>query len=580
MDIKRWLCACTIATCSISSAYALDPIDSVDLNGNVVTNTSLDDWQNINLGVSSANVSTGVIADLPPKTIFWKGGSKDTLDVTEWWYRDGSVPDKDDLRNGYAAAYFLPTANGDKDLVIYFGAERYANTGDAIMGFWFFQDKVGPGENNKFTGQHIENDLFVIMEYPQGSNSEPFVQIMRWVNGGGDISENLELLYSSGDAGAKCGTDHDPEVACAITNTGGELAGVANGLWAYQSKAGDPDTYPAESFFEGRVNVSKAFANIGPIPCFSSFMIETRSSRSETAQLKDFLGGDFPLCSISVTKTCQASELTADNKFVIDYSIMLTNTGIGNIGTNETITIDDMPSHAAAFQLSNSVVNYDDDVEGWAPNETLTVTGQYISAINGGSNTVDAAVSFGKASITSDQYSVGCDSLALSPMLSIDKTCSLSLDDQGDYVTVRKDYEITVCNTGDVPLDVTLTDSEDTTLDKGFSLDFAKQCLTSNDCSAGNTCEQLDPEDISSPYVCMNSDSVIEGYFGGAVCDVTMANYLPNTIPSGTDGMLSNTANAKATSPITDTGILETEGNSATADCNLCPLTPVEAPQQ
>lgn len=565
MNCKKWLLACAVAAMSATSAYAIDPADSVELDGNVVKQGVLDDWQNINMGAHNADVATGVISDMPPATIFWKGGSKDTRDVTEWWYKDGSVPDKDDLRNGYAAAYFLPKSGGGDDLVFYFGAERYANTGDAIMGFWFFQDNVGPGPNNRFTGAHIENDLFVIMEYPQGSNAEPFVQVMRWVDSGGDISDNLELLFSSGDAGAKCTTDSDPGVACAITNDGIEDAGVFNGLWPYQSKSGGANEYPPESFFEGRVNVSQAFANVGvfDIPCFSSFMIETRSSRSETAQLKDFLGGEFPLCSIAVTKTCGAAELNANNKFVIDYSIMLTNTGVGSIGVGETITIDDAPSDGAAFQLSDLVANYDDDANGWAPNEMLTVTGQYISDVNGGTNTVDASVSFGSAQITADQYTATCDSLALSPALTIVKNCDLYLVDQTGSYAVNKDYGITVCNTGDAPLDVILTDSVDTALNAQFSLDFAKACLSDNDCSAGYTC--------NGDLFC-EKEGVLEGNFGGNVCNLTTGNYLPDAAPAGEFGSLSNIANAKATSPVVDTGILGAVGNSDTASCDLCPF--------
>ncbi|KFZ38827.1 hypothetical protein HR45_05325 [Shewanella mangrovi] len=555
-----WACALTVFGVQAT-------VDKVELDGNVVKQTTLDDWQNINLGTSMANVTTGVIDDLPPATIFWKGGSKDTQDVTEWWYKDGSVPDKDDLRNGYAAAYFIDNGAGSDDLVFYFGAERYANNGDAVMGFWFFQDKVGTGPNNRFTGQHQENDLFIIMEYPQDSNSVPFVQVMRWVNSGGDVAENLELLYASGNAGAKCLTAGDSGIACAITNETPELAGVANGLWPYENKEGIANTYPYESFFEGRLNVSKAFAEVGitEIPCFSSFLIETRSSRSETAQLKDFLGGDFPLCSIAITKTCGATELTGSNQFRIDYTLTLTNTGVGSIGSGETVTIDDSPSDGTAFSVSQDVSAFANGADGWSPNEMLTYSGYYISNVNGGTNTVDASVSFGSASIDADQYTATCDSLALSPMLSIVKNCSVSLEETGGVVALRKDYDITVCNTGDAPLDVTLTDSVDTNLNAAFSLDFAKQCLTDSDCGSGYSCD-------TNTLMCTNTDGDLEGNFGGDVCNVTTDNYLPSTLPTGSSGTLSNTATAKATSPVVDTGDLATIGNSDTASCDLCPL--------
>lgn len=552
--------------CCIAAPFATPAFnDPVELDGNAISNGG-DDWQNINLGTSQALVSTGVISDAPPATIFWKGGSKDDNDVTQWWYKDGSVPDKDDLRNGYGAAYMVANDQGTEDLVFYFGAERFANTGDAIMGFWFFQDQVGPDGNNRFTGQHTENDLFVIMEYPQGANAEPFVQVMRWVSNGGDVTNNLELLYSS--ESAKCGTPSDDGTACAITNVNPELAGSANGLWEYQSKSGSANTYPVESFFEGRLNVSKALNNsdlgISDLPCFSSFLIETRSSRSETAQLKDFLGKQFNLCSIAVTKTCAATELTQDNQFKTDYSMMLTNTGIGTIGSAEIITLNDAPGDGQPFSISVGVSDFTNGTDGWNPDETLIYTGSYVSGTNGGSNTVDASVSFGNAQITASQYTTACDAIELSPMLTIAKSCALSLEEQNALVAVRKDYDIRVCNQGDVPLDVNVTDSMDTSLNESYALDFPRQCSQDSDCSSGFSC--------SDGQFCTDNNGDYEGFFGGSVCQVTTGNYLPGTIPTGENGTLANTATATATSPVVDTGLLGTLGNSATASCTLCPL--------
>ncbi|MCH1928633.1 hypothetical protein L9G16_00360 [Shewanella sp. A25] len=563
------LLACALSVFGVQAVTQ----DKVELDGNVVQDQvpQLDDWSNINLGISGASVVTGVYDDLPPKTIFWKGGSKDTSDVTEWWYRDGSVPDKDDIRNGYAAAYFIE--NGDtptsKDLVFYFGAERYANNGDAIMGFWFFQDKVGTDGNNRFTGEHKENDLFIIMEYPQDSNSKPFVQVMRWVNSGGDVSNNLEILYQSTELfGAKCGSVGDlNRIACAITNEEEIPAGPANGLWPYENKDGIPNVYPHESFFEGRLNVSKAFedAGITEIPCFSSFMIETRSSRSETAQLKDFVTGEFPLCSIAITKTCSVTELTAQNAFKVDYTLSLTNTGVGSIDSSESISIKDTPSNATEFDITQAVSAFANGADGWAPNEMLTYSGSYTSSVNGGANTVEASVSFGSSSISADPYTIGCDSLTLSPMLSIAKNCSVSLEESGGLVVLKKDYDITVCNTGEAPLDVNLTDTADTALAASFDLDIPKQCLTNEDCGEGYSCD-------GDSSMCKNLSGDIEGKFGGDVCVVTLSSFYPSALPSGTAGTLTNTATAKATSPVVDTGPLATVGNSATANCDLCPL--------
>jgi hypothetical protein len=37
--------------------------------------------------------------------------------LTKWKHKDGSVPDKDDITNAYAAAY----TNDEDEIIIYFG---------------------------------------------------------------------------------------------------------------------------------------------------------------------------------------------------------------------------------------------------------------------------------------------------------------------------------------------------------------------------------------------------------------------------------------------------------------------------
>ncbi|NMV11847.1 hypothetical protein HKB26_01215, partial [Vibrio parahaemolyticus] len=101
-------------------------------------------------------------------------------DISEWSHKDGSVPDKDDLTNAYAAAYGVDNGGGGSDLVIYFGADRFANVGDAFMGFWFFQDDVQALDDGSFSGQHVVGDVLVLIDYPQGANDEPYAALVTW----------------------------------------------------------------------------------------------------------------------------------------------------------------------------------------------------------------------------------------------------------------------------------------------------------------------------------------------------------------------------------------------------------------
>src|SRR6185503_835004 len=63
--------------------------------------------------------------------------------------------------------------------------------------------------------------------------------------------------------------------------------------WPYQAK-GKPaaNTFPAGAFFEGGIDLG-CLTGAGVSACFSNFILETRSSASVTASLKDFLIGHF-----------------------------------------------------------------------------------------------------------------------------------------------------------------------------------------------------------------------------------------------------------------------------------------------
>ncbi|WP_411021251.1 hypothetical protein, partial [Salmonella sp. ZJJH19_0069] len=70
--------------------------------------------------------------------------------------------------------------------------------------------------------------------------------------------------------------------------------------WDYLAKTGETTTIPTESFVEGRLNLSALLNDefgISDIPCFSSFLVESRASRSIDASLADFVVGSFSLCS-------------------------------------------------------------------------------------------------------------------------------------------------------------------------------------------------------------------------------------------------------------------------------------------
>ena len=113
--------------------------------------------------------TTGVLHDHDQRTIFWKGGSKDIRDVTQWEWTSGAVPDKDEISHAGAAAYKV-----NSDLIMYIFADRFSNDGDAEMGAWFFQDAVDTVENpnrpgqGSFSGRHKNGDILWLGHFSGG----------------------------------------------------------------------------------------------------------------------------------------------------------------------------------------------------------------------------------------------------------------------------------------------------------------------------------------------------------------------------------------------------------------------------
>ena len=432
-----------------SSARAIEPghsspgseppaaaIDVFELDGNPAQSLlGMEDWANLVGGTGNFLAFTGVVADPGQDTIF-AGGPKDIQDMDKWtWKNNGGFPDKNDITNAFAAAYDV-----DGDLIVYFGADRYSNAGDAYLGFWFFKDRIGLNPNGTFAGRHQIGDILVLLNYPQGTSSLPEVMVLEWNPAQQDVATNLHLLY--GGAGARCGSV-PPSTACAITNARAEPA-----PWAYQAKSGAPNVFPPESFFEGGVNLSVL---LGGTACFSSFMAETRSSTSVTAALKDFVLGEFPVCDIAVTKTCDVVAFTPDfQSFVVDFTATVTNSGAGTFPAGAQVRVVDdagTPGVAADDVVVNRTLQ-----APLAPGGQLSVGGRFTSPQNPPFNRVTASITTAEATIQAEAFGVECDPLQLNPRLALSSMCSLVLESSAGLLVVRVDFTGSVQNTGNLPL--------------------------------------------------------------------------------------------------------------------------------
>jgi hypothetical protein len=276
-----------------------------------------DDWSNIFNGTDSAFVDTGIVADPAPQTIFTGGGSKDDLDITQWKHKDGSVPDKDDITNSYAAAYTL-----GGETFIYFGLDRFAVQGSANVGFWFLQDDVAPipgtpvGSTSTFTGQHQVGDVLVLSEF-SGGGGDILIKIFEWVGAGGDEGGGtLQTLVDLENVSFDCDTTGTLVRACANVNTA--PIPDADIPWDYVPKVGPPNNMPTAAFFEGGINLS---ALLPDEPCIATMVAETRSSFEVNAVLKDLVAADFELCAADISiAPDDVNDLGDTHTFTVDVS--------------------------------------------------------------------------------------------------------------------------------------------------------------------------------------------------------------------------------------------------------------------
>jgi len=97
--------------------------------------------------------STGIMHDHAQASVFTGGGSKDINDISQWKWKNGPVPDKDNIEHAYASAY---------------GVDRFSNSGSAMMGAWFFQEAVQAKPDGSFSGKHKNGDIFWTGEFTGG----------------------------------------------------------------------------------------------------------------------------------------------------------------------------------------------------------------------------------------------------------------------------------------------------------------------------------------------------------------------------------------------------------------------------
>jgi hypothetical protein len=236
----------------------------------------------------------------------------------------GGLPDKDNLLHNFAARYSTPAGP-----VLFFGSDRFDNSGDAQQGFWFFQNSIGLGSNRVgggtgFTGVHRAGDLLVISDFSNGGTTS-IISVYSWdptctrttgSTPGTCGDANLRILATS--TGANCASATAGDTFCGIVNP----INNTTAPWPFTDKSGNT-SYLQGEFYEGGVNLSAlGLANT----CFASVAAETRSSTSTTATLKDFVLGEFGKCE---SKVSTHSSITGS-----------TSIGTGSVSVSDSATVE------------------------------------------------------------------------------------------------------------------------------------------------------------------------------------------------------------------------------------------------
>jgi hypothetical protein len=511
------------------STLAVEHEGLFELDGNAVaTGVPGDDWSVLYGGGGSHNAFTGILHDEPnasgvDSSIF-TGGRKDIQDIDQWAHKMGSSPDKDELTHAYAAAY----NNSAGDLIVYFGADRISNKGDAFMGFWFFKQSIEAKADGSFTGAHTAGDVLVLANYPQSQGAVPEVRVALWDTScnkaanndpiaGECAAKNIRLKFKGA---AVCDGVSNADV-CAITNRESGVNNPTPSPWPYQSKNSDTaNEFPYETFMEGGINLTKL---VGSDSCFSSFMAESRSSSSFTSTLKDFVLDKFELCSIDISKTCsQARVNPTETGYEYDFEGVVTNDGAGSL---YNVLVTDNEANQT-FPLGTILKG-----------DTAIYDGTFESTDNGTQNTVTVTASAtpNGASTVTDNTGADCEGISLSPMIEVSKECTSSFEATANGIIAKVDFSGQVCNT--TPDDLTLIN------------------VSVRDDSGT-------PGDISDDVTVLSGVTL-----AGGACEPYSGSYTPLVFGNPTDQTFSDT--------VTAAGVLKIDSSLATdtasATCPICP---------
>ncbi|TVZ59803.1 putative secreted protein (Por secretion system target) [Flavobacteriaceae bacterium MAR_2010_105] len=175
---------------------------------------------------------------------------------------------------------------------LFFAGDRESNNGSGYIGFWFLLNGSSPTTNANgdkiFDPPHAVGDLLILANFESGGR-DAIVTVLKWVGpGNGTHGNNLSLVLQG--TNAQVGQNNATQTP------------VPNG---FVVPAGQT-VYDYNEFYEGVIDLTEVFDLQDPansqLICSATWMLETRSSKEITADLKDYVAGSFQLApTVKVT---------------------------------------------------------------------------------------------------------------------------------------------------------------------------------------------------------------------------------------------------------------------------------------
>ena len=354
---------------------------------------------------------------------------KDTQDISAWkWGRKSVSSPKTDLAHGFAAAYQdsgYADTYGSTHTLLFVGTDRYASGSNSAISIWFLQHPIGMKSDGTFFNKtttlaetHQVGDLLI--QASLGSTAS--VLAYKWIGGATPLS---------------------PITLTSAQETHAINSGTITMPWSFLDSSGSTSAL-AQEFFEVGLDLNEVFkATSANLPDFSSFIITSRTSTSQTATLSDFILGNVSSgADITVVNTADASSVNAGAP--VGYTVTVSNVGVGAV-TSVTL-IDPLP---LSVNWSISGPNPD----GFLLSPWNGITQQVLTLPAGASVSFNASLSV---------HVTGTSTPASRP--SITSTAVVAGANEGADFTSNNTStaSITVVNNGPLATNGTLTTAEDT----------------------------------------------------------------------------------------------------------------------